>query len=133
MTDATPRPLVLLVDDFEDARIIYGVYLRYHGLGVAEASNGADAIEIARRLRPDVVLMDLSMPLVDGWEATRELKGDATTSHIPIVALTGHALKGFEEGARRAGCDAVITKPCTPADLLAHLRAILVSSRQAGA
>jgi CheY-like chemotaxis protein len=80
-----------------------------------------------------VVLMDLSMPLVDGWEATRTLKADEQTRHIPIVALTGHALNGFEEGARRAGCDAVITKPCTPSDLLAHLRAILEAERRAGA
>jgi CheY-like chemotaxis protein len=69
--------------------------------------------------------MDLSLPGMDGWEATRRLKADASTTHIPIVALTGHALAGASEGARRAGCDSFVTKPCLPDDLVVEVRRML--------
>ncbi|MCC7010299.1 MAG: response regulator [Acidobacteria bacterium] len=125
------RPLVLVVDDFQDAREMYAEYLRYSGFRVAEASTGLDAIEQAFDLRPDVILMDLSLPGMDGWTATQHLKRDARTSHIPVVALTGHALAGASESARQAGCDAFITKPCLPEQLVAEVRRLLDGSSRA--
>ena len=86
--------LVLLVDDYQDAREMYAEYLQYSGFRVAEAKNGNEAVSQARSLKPDLILMDLSLPGMDGWEATRVLKADEETRHIPIVALTGHALAG---------------------------------------
>jgi CheY-like chemotaxis protein len=69
--------------------------------------------------------MDLSLPVMDGWEATRRLKADKRTASIPVVALTGHALAGISEGARKAGCDAFVTKPCLPEDLVKEIRKVL--------
>ena len=94
-------------------------------LQVAEAGNGIEAIEKTLELLPDIVLMDLALPRMDGWEATRRLKNDERTRHIPIVALTGHALAGHAEGAREAGCDAFVTKPCLPDALVAEIRRLL--------
>ena len=71
--------------------------------------------------------MDLSLPVMDGWEATRRLKADKRTASIPVVALTGHALAGISEGARKAGCDAFVTKPCLPEDLVKEIRKVLDS------
>ena len=96
--------LVLVVEDYQDAREMYAAYLQFSGYRVAEATNGAEAVEQARATRPDIILMDLALPKMDGWEATRRLKSDERTKHIPIVALTGHALAGHAEGARQAGC-----------------------------
>ena len=90
-------PLILVVDDYQDAREMYAEYLQYSGFRVAEAKNGNEAVAQARSLRPDLILMDLSLPGMDGWEATRVLKADDATKHIPIVALTGHALAGASE------------------------------------
>jgi CheY-like chemotaxis protein len=118
-------PLVLLVEDYEDAREMYSAYLQYAGFRVAEATNGLEAIEQSLALLPDIILMDLALPKVDGWEATRRLKEDIRTRDIPIVALTGHALAGHAEGARRAGCDAFVTKPCLPDALVAEIHRML--------
>jgi CheY-like chemotaxis protein len=74
---------------------------------------------------PDIILMDLALPRMDGWEATRRLKSDDRTRHIPIVALTGHALAGHAEGARQAGCDSFVTKPCLPDALVAEIKRML--------
>jgi len=117
--------LILVVDDFEDNLEMYSQYLRFNGYRVAEAVDGLDALTKAAALRPDLIVMDLSLPRLDGWEATRRLKKDPLTSHIPVVALTGHALAGHEEGARDAGCDSFVTKPCIPADLEAEIRRVL--------
>ena len=92
-------PLILVVDDYEDAREMYAEYLRFCGFRVAEARNGNEALEQAFALVPDLILMDLSLPGMDGWEATRQLKSDERTRNIPVVALTGHALAGASEGA----------------------------------
>jgi len=116
---------VLVVDDFEDNRAMYAEFLRYSGFDVTEASDGAEAIEKATALRPDVVIMDLSLPIVDGWEATRRLKAEPKTRDIPIVALTGHALEGHSQGAREAGCNRFLAKPCLPETLLETLRELL--------
>lgn len=118
-------PLVLIVEDYQDAREMYAAYLQFSGYRVAEATNGLEAIEKASALLPDIILMDLALPRMDGWEATRRLKADARTAGIPIVALTGHALAGHADGAREAGCDAFVTKPCLPDDLVAEIRRML--------
>jgi CheY-like chemotaxis protein len=129
MNDSISGPLVLVVEDYQDAREMYAAYLQFSGFRVAEATNGFEAIEQASQLMPDIILMDLALPKMDGWEATRRLKLDERTRDIPIVALTGHALAGHEEGAREAGCDAFVTKPCLPDALVAEIKRMLKSSR----
>ena len=124
MTD-TAKPLVLVVEDYQDAREMYAAYLQFSGYRVAEATNGFEAIEQANQLLPDIILMDLALPKMDGWEATRRLKSDDRTRNIPIVALTGHALAGHAEGARQAGCDSFVTKPCLPDALVAEIKRML--------
>jgi two-component system, cell cycle response regulator DivK len=124
MTDQD-APLILVVDDYQDAREMYAEYLQYSGFRVAEASTGNEALAQAFALKPDLILMDLSLPGMDGWEATRHLKADERTKHIPVVALTGHALAGASDGAKRAGCDSFVTKPCLPDDLVVEVRRML--------
>ena len=124
-TRTRSQPLVLVVEDYQDAREMYAAYLQFSGFEVAEATNGVEALEKAQRLLPDIVLMDLALPRMDGWEATRRLKSDERTKRIPVVALTGHALAGHAEGARQAGCDAFVTKPCLPDALVAEIRRLL--------
>lgn len=119
--------LVLVVEDYQDAREMYTAYLQFSGYRVAEATDGFEAVEKSIELLPDIILMDLALPRMDGWEATRRLKSDDRTKDIPIVALTGHALAGFAEGARLAGCDAFVTKPCLPDALVAEIQRMLAS------
>lgn len=114
-------PLVLVVDDFEDNRAMYVEYLRFQGFKVAEAVNGAEAIAQTSELMPGIIVMDLSLPVVDGWEATRRIKADSRTSHIRIIALTGHAEPSHAKKALDAGCDDFIAKPCLPESLLAKI------------
>jgi CheY-like chemotaxis protein len=130
MTDQN-APLILVVDDYQDAREMYAEYLQFSGFRVAEARNGNEAVEQALTLKPSLILMDLSLPGMDGWEATRRLKADVATKHIPIVALTGHALAGASEGAKKAGCDSFVTKPCLPDDLLIEVRRMLATVKNA--
>jgi CheY-like chemotaxis protein len=125
MTDHPDRPRVLLVDDYPDAREMYSEYLQFSGFDVVEAGNGIEAIQRASETAPDIILMDLSLPVMDGWEATRRLKADPRTAGIPVVALTGHALAGISEGAKKAGCDAFVTKPCLPDELVREIRKVL--------
>ncbi|PYR57463.1 MAG: response regulator [Acidobacteria bacterium] len=125
MTKTREQPLVLVVEDYQDAREMYTAYLQFSGFDVAEATNGIEAIDKTVELLPDIILMDLALPRMDGWEATRRLKTDERTRHIPIVALTGHALAGHAEGARQAGCDAFVTKPCLPDALVAEINRML--------
>lgn len=125
MSDAPTRPRVLLVDDYADAREMYSEYLKFSGFDVVEAANGMEALQRAVDSTPDIILMDLSLPVMDGWEATRRLKADPRTAAIPVVALTGHALSGMSEGAAKAGCDSFVTKPCLPEDLVAEIQHVL--------
>ena len=125
MTTKPDRPRVLLVDDYPDAREMYTEYLEFSGFEVVEAGNGMEALQRAIDASPDIILMDLSLPVMDGWEATRRLKADHRTASIPVVALTGHALAGISEGAKKAGCDAFVTKPCLPEDLVHEIKRVL--------
>jgi len=126
--DHTPRlAKVLIVDDFEDNRQMYVEFLTYSGYQVLEATDGAEAVAKAQELAPDLVVMDLSLPVMDGWEATRRLKNDPKTRHIPILALTGHSFDGHSRGARDAGCDGFLAKPCLPERLLQAVRQMLSS------
>ena len=127
MKTKVERPCVLLVDDYPDAREMYSEYLQFSGFDVVEAANGIEALKHALEAAPDIILMDLSLPVMDGWEATRRLKSDNRTAGIPVVALTGHALAGISEGAKKAGCDAFVTKPCLPEDLVKEIRKVLES------
>jgi CheY-like chemotaxis protein len=128
MTTKAERPRVLLVDDYPDAREMYTEYLEFSGFDVVQAGNGMEALQRAADPTPDIILMDLSLPLMDAWEATRRPKADVRTASIPVVALTGHALAGISEGAKKAGCDAFVTKPCLPEDLVKEIRRILDGS-----
>lgn len=119
------RRRVLLVDDYPDAREMYCEYLEFAGFDVIEAADGLEAVRRATDDPPDIILMDLSLPVIDGWEATRRLKADARTAHIPVVALTGHALAAISDGAKKAGCDAFVTKPCLPEDLVKEIDKVL--------
>ena len=125
-------PKILLVEDNEMNRDMLSRRLERKGYEVLVAVDGAEGVSRAQADAPDLILMDMSLPVLDGWEATRRLKSDERTKHIPIVALTGHALAGFAEGAREAGCDAFVTKPCLPDALVAEIRRMLSQTRQPG-
>ena len=115
MSDAqrTAARILVVEDDPDNRRIVVKV-LAVDGYTTLEAADGESAVALARREHPDAILMDLAMPGVDGWEAARRLKADPATADIPIVALTAFALRGDEDRAREAGCDAYLSKPCRP-------------------
>jgi two-component system, cell cycle response regulator DivK len=119
------RPLVLIAEDQAELRQLYAQELTMSGFDVIEAENGADAISHTTHRAPDVILMDLSLPVLDGWEATRRLKADSRTAHIPVVALTAHDGSGELQRATRAGCDWFVPKPCLPHDLIEEVRRVL--------
>jgi two-component system cell cycle response regulator DivK len=110
-------PLVLVVEDFEELYELYSDFLAGAGFAVEGSSTGEQAIEEARRLVPDLIIMDLGLPRMNGWEAIHLLKSETPTQHIPVLALTGHVQRRFAELARQAGADAVLFKPC-PLDRL---------------
>jgi len=122
---AGPQPTVLVVDDIADIRELYAEYLRLSGFQTIMAAGGAEAVEKAAALRPAAIVMDLSMPEVDGCEATRRLKADRRTRDIPIIALTGYAGDHTKESALAAGCVTYLTKPCLPEALAAVIRRLL--------
>jgi two-component system, cell cycle response regulator DivK len=126
------KPKVLVVDDFAAGRELSAEYLTYRGYEVATAEDGAQAIERAGEFLPDAILMDLSLPEVDGWEATRRLRADDRTKDIKIIALTAHALETEKERALDAGCDEVVTKPVVPKDLEEVVRRQLGLDRAPG-
>ena len=129
MADA-PVPLILVVDDYPDAREMYAALLQLSGYRVAVASDGAEALAQAFALGPDLILMDLSLPGMDGWEAIRRLKADERTRHAPVVALTGHAHGESLDRARAAGCETVLVKPCLPDDLVREIRRVLAANAE---
>ena len=127
---ATPRAgLVLIVDDSHDARELYATYLDHVGFSVRVVADGEAALAAAVELQPDVIVMDLSMPHLDGITATRRLRLVPRTRNIPVIMLTGYPQKAIERGALEAGVDVFLTKPCLPEDLEAHVRRLLESKR----
>jgi CheY-like chemotaxis protein len=122
-------PFILVVDDFEDNRDLYVTALRDCGYRAEGAANGKEALDRIEETQPALVVMDLSMPVVDGWEATNRIKSDPKTAHITVVAVTSHATPSGLRDAVDAGADAVVTRPCLPEDLLMRVRALLPPRR----
>lgn len=114
--------MVLLVEDNPDNREIYSIILRNFGYNVLEAIDGEAALEMTRAHLPALILMDISIPKMDGYSVTRMLKADSMTGMIPIVALTAHAMPGEEERAREAGCDGYMSKPVAPKRVLEEVQ-----------
>lgn len=118
-------PTILLVEDNPDNRTIYGTILRHVGYTVAEAESGEQGLQLARELMPQLVLMDVAMPGIDGWEATRILKADPATAAIPVVALTAHAMSEDRRRAEEVGCDGYLSKPIEPRRVVDEVRRLV--------
>jgi two-component system, cell cycle response regulator DivK len=116
---------ILVVEDQEDNRIILRRLLSNAGYDLIEAVNGEDGVALALSTRPDLILMDIQLPVMDGYEATRRIKSNAELKSIPVIAVTSYALSGDEAKARAAGCDAYVAKPFSPRQLLAKVREYL--------
>jgi two-component system cell cycle response regulator DivK len=117
------RKCILVVEDQEDNRQILRDLLTSGGFDMIEAENGADAITAAETNRPDLILMDIQLPILDGYEATRRIKANPDLKSIPIIVVTSYALSGDEDKARRAGCDDYVAKPFSPRELLKKIKA----------
>lgn len=122
---ADPGGLVLIVEDNEDNRLIYRAALEHAGFRVIEAVDGFDGVALAREKRPEIVLMDISMPNVDGWEATFTLKSDPSTRSMPVIALTSHVLAAERERIRRGGFDGYLAKPVLPRVVVEEVKRVL--------
>jgi two-component system cell cycle response regulator DivK len=118
---------ILVVEDQMDNRQILRDLLGNAGYTLVEAENGEEAVAAVAKQRPDLILMDIQLPVMDGYEATRRIKSDPATKSIPIIVITSYALSGDEGKARAAGCDAYVTKPYSPRQLLAKVREFLPS------
>ena len=134
MTASPPERkwLVLLVEDLLDARELYAEYLSYAGFSVATAINGHEALRLAAMLKPDLILMDIRMPGMNGLEATADLKRDPELAHIPVVAITADPSSEIGDRCRRAGCTAFLCKPVLPDEVVRQITAILMRSEAAG-
>jgi CheY-like chemotaxis protein len=130
--ETSRTPLILLVDDFDDHREGYAEYFRAEAFRVLEARDGGEALARAFDEVPDVVVMDLGLPGMDGWEATRRLKADPRTRRVPVVALTGHAGAVYARAAVEAGCDSFVVKPCRPQRLLDEVRRLIARAAPPG-
>jgi len=119
---------ILVVEDQEDLRGVLRDLLTSSGYIVIEAADGATGIAMAKSDRPSIILMDIQMPVIDGYEATRQIKADPDLASIPIIAVSSFAMKGDEEKARAAGCDEYVTKPYSPIQLLRMVRSYLVKT-----
>ena len=117
--------LILIVEDQEDLRGVLRDLLSGSGYAVAEAADGQDGVAKAKSERPDLILMDIQLPVIDGYEATRLIKVEPILAKTPIIAVSSFAMKGDEEKARAAGCDHYVTKPYSPLQLLRTIRSVL--------
>jgi len=116
---------ILVVEDTEDNRRIVRDLLSSAGYDILEATDGEAGVAMARTHKPDLVLMDIQLPVIDGYEATRRIKADPALAHIPILAVTSYALSGDEAKTRAAGCDGYIAKPFSPRELLGKVRGLI--------
>ncbi len=116
---------ILVIEDQEDNRIILRDLLTSAGFEVIEALNGQEGVSMAEAQKPDLILMDIQLPVVDGYEATRRIKANPALDSIPVIAVTSYALSGDEAKAMAAGCDGYVTKPFSPRLLLAKVREFL--------
>jgi two-component system cell cycle response regulator DivK len=123
--EAAVKKRILVVEDQEDLRGVLRDLLDGSGYSVVEAADGNAGLASAKSEHPDLILMDIQMPIVDGYEATRRIKADPGLKEIPIVAVSSFAMKGDEEKARAAGCDHYVTKPYSPMQLLKVIRSLL--------
>lgn len=117
-----PAKTVLIVEDQMEFRAIQAMYLHHHGYRVLAADNGWDGLRAARECSPDVILMDVSLPGLDGIRATEQLKRDVDTRRIPVVIITAHPYGSVGQRAKDAGCDGWLTKPCDPRRVLQEVR-----------
>ena len=118
---------ILMVEDSEDNRQIIRDLMESVGYDLIEAEDGAAAVAMATEHRPDLILMDIQLPVMDGYEACRRIKADPELRHIPIIAVTSYALSGDETKTKAAGCDAYVAKPFSPRQLLAKMNEFLDS------
>ena len=116
---------ILVVEDQDDLRAILRDFLTASGYGIIEAVDGGEGVAKAKSQRPDLILMDIQLPVLDGYEATRQIKADANLTATPIIAVSSFAMKGDEEKARASGCDGYVTKPYSPVKLLGLIRSFL--------
>lgn len=116
---------ILLIEDHRDTRDVYATLLRQAGFRVLEASDGGEGVRLAREHSPALVVTDLGLPFVDGWQATELLKQDSTTAHIPVIAVTTHVQDFYRGRAQAVGCDSLLAKPCPPAVLLEEIRRLI--------
>ena len=121
---------ILYVEDNEDNIYVLESRLKRHGYSVVIARDGATGVQLATSEQPDLILMDLSLPVLDGWEATRRIKAAQQTRHIPVIALTANAMTGDREKALAAGCDDFDTKPIVMPRLLDMIRALSPGTRE---
>jgi len=140
MNDATPiprrpeprtqrRPLILCVEDNEDSRALYAAFLTRAGFRVTEASNGAEGLERAQAVRPDLIVLDISLPVMDGREMLRRLRDADPSQTVPVIVVTGQAYPEHWRDAIDRGCDAYLTKPCPLGDLLAAVLKVISLKR----
>jgi two-component system cell cycle response regulator DivK len=116
---------VLLVEDNDDNRMIYATILTHRGYSVVEAPNGADGVEMAAKHHPDLIIMDISLPVMDGLEATRRIRANASTSDIPVLAVTAHARDNDRSNCLEAGCSRYLAKPVEPRRLVQEVERMI--------
>ena len=116
---------ILLIEDHRDTRDVYGTMLRHSGYRVLEAKDGGEGVRLAREQKPDLVVMDLRLPFMDGWQATELLKEHEATAQIPVLVVTTHMYKFDRDHAQELGCDGFLTKPCPPAVLVNEIERLL--------
>jgi two-component system cell cycle response regulator DivK len=116
---------ILIIEDQEDNRAIMRDLLSTAGYALIEAVDGEEGVRLARSERPDLILMDIQLPVLDGYEATRQIRATTDLKSVPIIAVTSYALSGDEAKTREAGCDSYVAKPFSPRELLAKVRALL--------
>ena len=127
---AGDAPLILLVDDIDDNLEVYSQFFAHCGWRSATASNGEEGLKRASELAPDVIVLDLGMPVMDGWEVARRLRANPVTQATPLIALTGHVLQDARQRAKDAGVDEYLTKPCLPLDLVEAVKRHLPRTRK---